>query len=399
MKKFFTLFFLSLMLGSALDLKAQENDIYFAEGFEGGTISTANPSASVANQNDYFGQGVNSAGTWYIHNAYRTTGSSCASATYGGATVVPGTNHIRLLNPTTPAGTGAVTADTAYVATPVLDFGIGTITILRSSASSSTFTTRRMSYWITTDASDAAAAIHPTATGQTTWTRVAISYISPQCIDTNIIINSSTARRLAISVTQAANADFDSLTVRSFLDIVPVKFGSISALNANGLTKLTWSSETEYNTQSYVIERSTDGFNYTQVGILNATGANKYTWMDNAPLSTKSFYRVKGLDKTGSSNYSSVVKINPTLKEMDLTVAPNPVKNGKLNLQMNNFSKGQYTVNIYNNASQKVFTKILANDGGTSSQLVQLPSTLKSGVYNLQLLGDAVKMTKRLVVE
>lgn len=180
---------------------------------------------------------------------------------------------------------------------------------------------------------------------------------------------------------------------------LPVKFASISAINTNGINKITWTSESEVNTQNYVIERSADGINFTQVGMLAANGSTKYVWMDNAPLNGKAFYRVKGIDKAGTANYSAIVKTGASLKAQELTIAPNPVRNGQLNLQMANFSKGQYTVNIYNNASQKVFTKTLANDGGTTSQLVQLPATLKNGVYNLQLLGDAVKMTKRLVVE
>ncbi len=389
MKKIFTLFSFSLLLGLifSTNISAQVNNVYFSEGFDGGTISTLNPTSSSANPNKYWGDGKNS-GTWFMNYVYRTTGTGCANATYGGISVPNSTMHIRILN-----YTGL--ADTPYIVTPIVDFGVGSMSFVRN-ASSVTRTFR-----VYANSVDTSATVNPTSTaGGNPWTFVmTVKGSSALCTDTTININIGTAKRIALVSGQAASGEVDSIVLRSFSTITPVKFGSISAINANGINKITWTSETEINTQSYMIERSVDGINFTQVGLLAATGATKYVWMDNAPLNGKAFYRVRGIDKAGTSNYSTIVKTGASIKAQELTIAPNPVKNGQLNLQMTNFSKGQYTVNIYNNASQKVFTKTLANDGGTTSQLVQLPATLKNGVYNLQLLGDAVKMTKRLVVE
>ncbi|MGG9972067.1 T9SS type A sorting domain-containing protein [Ferruginibacter sp. SUN002] len=396
MKKFFTLFSSGLLLGLVLatNANAQVNDVYFAEGFDGGLLSTLNPSSSTSNPNKYSGAGKNS-GDWFVNWTYRTTGTSCANITFAGTPQPNSPMHIRILNPTTSAipfldaPTNTI-KDTAYIISPVVDFGIGSLSYSSSNA-------RRLIFWTTEDANNTT---NPTTPGATGWTKViTVPGLVNLCTDTTIQINKAAAKRVAISISQNSSMDMDSITLRSFLTITPVKFGSINAINANGINKITWTSETEINTKNYIIERSVDGINFTQVGTLAATGATKYVWMDNASLTGKAFYRVKGIDQNGAANFSSIVKTGATAKAQELTVAPNPVKNGQLNLQMANFSKGQYTVNIYNNASQKVFTKVLANDGGTTSQLVQLPSTLKSGVYNLQLLGDAVKMTKRLVVE
>ncbi|UEG49499.1 T9SS type A sorting domain-containing protein [Ferruginibacter lapsinanis] len=389
MKQFFTLSFLSLMLGlfSTTNANAQANNPYFSEGFDGGTISAVNPTTAGA-PNKYWGDGKNNSGSWYMVNVYRTTGTSCANATYNSVSSPNSTMHIRILN-------YSGLADTPYIALPIVNFGVGSMSIVRSA------TTTTRTFRIYANSVDTSATTNPTSTaGGNPWVLVTtVKGSTALCIDTTININVATAKRIALVSGQAANGDYDSITLRSFSTITPVKFGSINAINSNGLTKVTWTSETELNTQNYLIERSIDGINFTQVGSLNATGANKYTWMDNAPLSSTAFYRVKGMDKTGSANYSSIVKLGANLKTQELVVAPNPVKGGQLNLQMNNFSKGQYTLSIYNNASQKVFTKVIANEGGTSTQTVLLPETVKKGIYNLQLVGQSVKLTKNLVVE
>jgi hypothetical protein len=397
MKKFFTLFFscLSVFLLSS-GLHAQVNQLYFGEGFEGGGFNTVNPSSSVGVANDYWTLGTTSAsfsggsGAWYLHNSYRTTGSGCSTATYAGNAVGVGTNHIRLLNPTTSGG--SVTADTAYIVTPIVDFGIGTVHILRCG------TVRKLDIFISS--TDTSAAVNPMKVGQTTWTKIMQTPGGgTNCVDTTITINSSTAKRVAIMNGQAANTDIDSIILTSYFTIVPVRFGSINVANTNGLNKITWTSETEINTKEYVIERSVDGVNFTTAGVVSATGSIKYTWIDNTLSSGMVYYRVQGVDKSGSSNYSTIVKVSSSLNALALTVAPNPVRNGQLNLQMNNFTKGSYTVNLYNSTSQKVFTRIISLDGGSAVQQLQLPAGVKGGMYSLQLIGESVKLTRSLVIE
>src|SRR6187401_619289 len=126
MKKFFTLCFLTLTMAvfHSGSLKAQYV-VYFTEGFEAGggtTISTISPTNP--GPIDYWATGSNSAGEWYLHGVYRTTGTGCA-APYG-------VSHIRFRNST---GTPAPFNDSPFIVTPLVNLGIKELHFTRSRAS------------------------------------------------------------------------------------------------------------------------------------------------------------------------------------------------------------------------------------------------------------------------
>src|ERR1700733_12056513 len=96
MKKFFTIVFLSLFmcLCTVTKIKAQANDVYWAEGFEPpNAISTDQPVVG-ATAVPYWA--TTSSGTWYIYGAYRTTGTSCSFVTEADGLDTIGANHMRL---------------------------------------------------------------------------------------------------------------------------------------------------------------------------------------------------------------------------------------------------------------------------------------------------------------
>ena len=62
-------------------------------------------------------------------------------------------------------------------------------------------------------------------------------------------------------------------------------------------------------------------------------------------------------------------------------------------------AKGQFNLVVYNNAGQQVYAKQLNLAGGNVSQSVELPKSLKTGVYNLTISGDNYKETKTFILQ
>jgi hypothetical protein len=179
----------------------------------------------------------------------------------------------------------------------------------------------------------------------------------------------------------------------------PVKFGALNASLSNGLAKISWDVISEINTANYYIEKSDDGRSFASVGSLTATNAPKYSFVDNAPASAIGYYRIKAVDKDGTIGYSNTVKLNNKKSDAAIVVTPNPVTNGLLNLQMNNFSKSAYTVALYDFTGKQVFVKSVSVENGTSSQSIELPSSVTKGIYQLQVTNGAVKLNKSVVVQ
>ncbi len=94
--------------------------------------------------------------------------------------------------------------------------------------------------------------------------------------------------------------------------------------------RLEWATSTEINTSHFVIERSTDGFNFSAIGTASAAGNSSseqfYTAFDNSPSRGVNYYRLKMIDLDETFVYS------PTRTVLfnsvgGVTVVPNPVQN------------------------------------------------------------------------
>jgi hypothetical protein len=368
--------FILVLLAS---LSASAQTVYWREGFEGGNISTTN--ALTGGPNNYYATSANSGGFWFLHNAYRTTGTSCAP-TYGA-------NHIRLLQ------NGA---DSPYIVTPTTPFGVNEIHVSRSANSTTAGArTRRLTIFVR---SDTIGNTNPFTAGSG-WVRVSFVPSSDAfCVDTAIIVPSplnATTRRVAIGTSQLANADIDSIwLVSNTTFVAPVTFNGISANFNNGLVKVSWSNETESNTDQYQIERSSDGRSFQSVGAVDATNNRNYSWFDYSPIVGSSFYRIKAVDRDGKLSFSGTVRVNTSKTAQQLVVAPNPIQNNLLNVQISNIRPGNYTLNLINSAGQPVYTAAFRSEGTSLSRSFQLPASVTRGIYTLQV-SDGTKKQKLVV--
>jgi hypothetical protein len=82
-----------------------------------------------------------------------------------------------------------------------------------------------------------------------------------------------------------------------------------------------------------------------------------------------------------------------------ITIMPNPVINGRITVQMNNISAGRYSLMLYNMLGQKVFYKTIDYQGGSVSQVVELPSAIVAGAYIIKLHKDQKDFTTRIVIQ
>lgn len=370
MKRFFTFFVSFLLLTSARSLA--QSQTYWSEGFENttGNLNSQSAQAPTTPAVDTADNGV-----WVLFEAYRTASNPPTCANFGAG-------HIRLLK----------LAVQPWVATPDLAFGINTISL--GSASTTTGKVFTLQYTTGTFSDQDAAGV-----AGATWTTFA-KFKVQSCGDTTVTLNNPLARRIRFiaDTSIAYQDDLDSVSITSTTAIVPVKFTGINANYNNGLVKLSWNNETEINTSAYFIERSVDGKNFSSVGTVSATNVRNYGWYDNAPVSGISYYRIKAVDKNGLITYSSIVRISAGSQASEIIVSPNPVRGRNLSLQLNNLVKGNYTVNIFNSNSQKVFTTTVNHNGGNSVQTLSLPSIGK-GFYNVHVTNGSANFTKSIVVE
>ncbi len=118
-------------------------------------------------------------------------------------------------------------------------------------------------------------------------------------------------------------------------NLLPVKLTSFSAmLNANNKVDLKWSTATEINLNYFMVEKSTDGINFTDVGLVfangNSTDKMNYSLTDNVSnvQSGVIYYRLRSVDNDKKSQLSEtrIIRISKTnANNLSILAYPNPV--------------------------------------------------------------------------
>ena len=167
---------------------------------------------------------------------------------------------------------------------------------------------------------------------------------------------------------------------------LPVKWtaAGLQATVENGAVKLNWGTESELNTQSFVVERSVNGTNFSKVGTVASkanggvsTSVLHYNFTDGAPLA-KAVYRVGEVTNDGKVTYSNTVSVALNGEQAALSVYPNPAAGSKLHV------KGTAAGSAYRIVSLAGIS--VARGVVNESKQINV-NGLASGIYSLQVVS------------
>jgi hypothetical protein len=127
--------------------------------------------------------------------------------------------------------------------------------------------------------------------------------------------------------------------------IVPLRLFSFSGVLQNNVTKLNWQTSNEINTKDFIIERSSDGINFSAIGKVNANNlsaiTNSYDYADNEPSQGVNYYRLKMEDKDEKFTYSNIVEVYLD-KLYSVSVSPVPAHDVVTIKGAENFTEVQF---------------------------------------------------------
>ncbi|MBX5439137.1 MAG: T9SS type A sorting domain-containing protein, partial [Thermoflavifilum sp.] len=183
---------------------------------------------------------------------------------------------------------------------------------------------------------------------------------------------------------------------------LPVTLVSFTGHYQSGLgVQLQWTTSSEYNSNYFAVERSSDGVQFQNIGEVPAQGnsqtTHSYGFTDASVLKhagTTFYYRLREVDLDGKSTYSQVIAIQiPGFNE--LVLWPNP-NNGSFNLQLPVSDNQPVELRIVN-SSGAVVQRLKTSDAYVQ---LQLPNAA-SGLYFVQVRypDGTVKTLKMLVVK
>jgi Secretion system C-terminal sorting domain len=176
--------------------------------------------------------------------------------------------------------------------------------------------------------------------------------------------------------------------------ILPVKLANFVGKTIESKNQLMWTTASEENTNSFVVERSNNGKEFAALAkikaIGNSTTNQNYSFVDaNVDAVTTLYYRLKIADNNGSFSYSEIVKLSNQSKAT-ISVYPNPTKDF-VKVSGNKISK----IVINNLLGKQVFTKLYDN---TNAANINVASFAK-GIYTISIVANNVTETSKLIVD
>lgn len=171
----------------------------------------------------------------------------------------------------------------------------------------------------------------------------------------------------------------------------------------DGQVQLDFATYTEINNKGFIIQRNFEnritpfdsvGF---VAGIGNSVSGTSYSFVDENSYSDYSFYRLKQIDLDGRSAYSKIIKVEGYSNPLALQVYPNPVTDGRINIQMIGFKQaGDCKLLITDARGGRVYFRSGLN--ALAGTLKIETGTLSSGWYLVQVYNQTEKARITFIV-
>lgn len=211
------------------------------------------------------------------------------------------------------------------------------------------------------------------------------------------IWNAFARRGLGYSATQGSTSKIkDGVGAYDVPQTLPVKWGSFTATKQGSSALLKWTTVSENNADKFIVERSTDGRSFTQVGntvkASNNSNGGSYSLTDVKPINGKNIYRIKQIDFDGKYDYSTIQSLTFSDLKPVITMSPNPAKDF-VNIKAEGNTK-TLSIQIINAGGQVVGSYTMTGEN-TSINI----ASLANGVYGLVINGEDFTAKYKLMVQ
>jgi Secretion system C-terminal sorting domain len=178
-------------------------------------------------------------------------------------------------------------------------------------------------------------------------------------------------------------------------NILPISFKNFTAKKNNNTINLNWLAASTDNTSYFLVEKSSDGNNYTTLTKVNAlAGENNYSFVDNAANDGNAFYRIKLADADGSFKFSNILRVKTGSKTFSLNSVYPAVASSMVNLQISSDKKAIASLEITDVNGRLLKRQTLALSDGIVTYPVDV-SLLSAGSYFVRIAAGEEIVTGR----
>ncbi|UEG49036.1 hypothetical protein LK994_10375 [Ferruginibacter lapsinanis] len=171
--------------------------------------------------------------------------------------------------------------------------------------------------------------------------------------------------------------------------VLPVKLTNFTLQQRSDNVILSWQTAQEFGSGNYIVQRSTNGINYVNIGSISAIAysndIHNYSFTDIAPANGNNYYRLQINDLNGRSTYSDIQTARVT-PNVSFTIKENPATNGKVQVLVKSSD-----LFILQSLDGKILFKGRLNTGLNTINI----NTISGGLYLLK----SGNQTKKILVQ
>jgi hypothetical protein len=208
----------------------------------------------------------------------------------------------------------------------------------------------------------------------------------------------------AVSVTVPNVSAFTTFALTQDIEPLRVEFLSFDAYSNGSKVVLKWATGSEFNSDYFSVQRSVDGYSFTEVTTKPAAGNSnqllKYAAEDLHPLQGRSFYRIVeyGLDGNTIKTDMRAVFFE-TSKSISYTVYPNPATQGNLQLRIVGGEGENITIRLADVLGRILMIKALTIDSDIMVYSFEILPMLANGNYIVWISSKQGNQSFRVVIQ
>jgi hypothetical protein len=217
----------------------------------------------------------------------------------------------------------------------------------------------------------------------------------------SVIAGSYAAPYFTASLPTTGGVYFTVASTNSVSTPLPVELLEFTAVKNEESVLLEWKVSRETNFKEYIVQRSENAFDFTDIGVVMPDDSEKsikqYQFSDSKPFEGINYYRLKIVDIDNSYKFTPTKFVDFSKYEFEFMLYPNPNK-GKFFLKnLNGLRIKEITVNIINPLGEVVFEDDFNFNQNQNS--VDVHADLKPGVYFCKVKSPNSEKVFKFVVD
>lgn len=151
----------------------------------------------------------------------------------------------------------------------------------------------------------------------------------------------------------------------------------------------------DHDLQNVAIEKSSNGSNFSVIGVLDVTGKTSVQYTDINKNNMGGYYRLRLTSKNGNVGYSSVLYIKAVETTNKMTVYPSIVTNNT-NISFTSSKANIARISVYDQSGKILMKKDINAQAGTTIYSLNGLSQFSAGQYYVVLTSEGKNYTQKI---